>query len=64
MQLCTTRDAARHLGVSDRTVRRAARQHRIGKRTGAGWIFTPGDLARLKKVIRSSPGNPNWKKQK
>lgn len=61
MKLYTSEEAAERLGVCGRTVRRAASKYGIGRKIGWAWAFTAQDITRLRKVIHSEPGNPEWR---
>lgn len=60
MSLIGTREAARRLGCSRRTVSRVAAQHDIGQRVAGVRVFGARDLARLREVVRPGPGNPQF----
>jgi hypothetical protein len=55
--LYSTREAAALLGVSEPRIRQLARRLGIGRRIGDVWVFTPGDLDRMRARNRR-PGRP------
>lgn len=55
----TVSQAAKQLGVSSRTVRRAC--ERIGiARHGRNYMISLADLERLRSEVRTGPGNPGY----
>ena len=61
LECVTASTIARRLGVGVHTVTRAARRQGIGI-YAAGRLLgvVEGDVANLKPVIHSRPGNPEW----
>ncbi len=49
MHQLSTATAAQQIGCDTSTVRRLAAQHCIGTKVGRAWIFTAGDVAKLKR---------------
>lgn len=60
----TSAEAAEILNCNGATVRRACADHGIAKKHGSAWVITAGDLKKLKKHIKTSPGNPTFGKPK
>jgi len=54
---------ATRLGVSVRSVRRAAGRLGIGTYTGRGMRFAEPDVARLRAEIPGRVGNPQWRRK-
>ena len=50
-------EVSKQIGCSREYVQRLARRHEIGQKKGGVWLFTPGDLSRLKRKARP-PGQP------
>lgn len=48
------------IGVSSRTVRRAAARHDIGQFCSRGWVFFHADIEELRSVIPGKVGNPDF----
>ena len=57
--LLSLKDAAQILKVDQSTIRRACTKHGIGQKV-PNWVLTKADVQKLKKVVRSKPGNPNF----
>ena len=55
MAQLTAAQVAAELGISTRTVTRAANAHGIGQRHGRDWSFTRGDVAKIKRVTIGKP---------
>ena len=55
-------EAAKRLGCSQVTVRRAAKANKLGIVVENGRLVavSTADLARLRRAIRPTSGNPNW----
>jgi len=58
----TTHEAAAKLGCSAATVSRAARRNGIGVFLSSGRLaaLTPADVLKIKPLIHTTSGNPNW----
>lgn len=46
---------AAELGVHKSTVTRAAKAHGIGQKHGRDWLFSKGDVAKIKRVTVGKP---------
>lgn len=60
----TTTQAAEQLACHRVTVHRVAKQHGIGLSVPTGLLLTKSDVAKLKKLVRQGPGNPNFGKKR
>jgi hypothetical protein len=59
--LYSVADASKILQVDPSTIRRACAKHDIGVQV-PNWVLTKADIAKLRKVVRKSKGNPNFTK--
>lgn len=60
MTLISTTDAAQEIGCDPATIRRICVRDSIGTRIGGSRILDRADVDRLRGIIKSSPGNPNF----
>jgi len=66
MSYLSVKDAARQLGIAERTVRELATQYEwfgtpLGLDAGEGrrpWVFTQVDIEKMRKTPRKGPGRP------
>lgn len=57
--LYSTNEAATRLGIDPSRVRRLAERYGIGQKIGPrAWVFTDGDLDRLRSISTGKPGRP------
>lgn len=59
-EVITTTEAARLLDCSRRTVQRWCVRESIGQRLGRDVLLTKADVARLAKLVKPGPGNPDF----
>lgn len=59
MNILTTQDLANRLQVSPQTVTRNATRHRIGRKVGRQWLFSPDDAKRLAELLQAN-GQRDW----
>lgn len=62
MGLKTAQQVAEILGTSPRTVRRWGLSSKIGRVIGIQRLFSESDIAKLRLLVRSGPGNPRMGK--
>lgn len=61
IEYVSTATAAERLGVSRRTVSRAARSRGIGIFVEGRLVaIDPRDIDKIKPLLHATPGNPNW----
>lgn len=58
MKLSTANEVAATLQSSGRTIRRHAVTNDIGTVIGSQRLFTASDISKLRKLVRTRPGNP------
>lgn len=58
--MLSVKQAAEQLGVAEVTVRRACKRHKIGTLFQRTWILETADVTRLRAVVRTEIGNPNF----
>ena len=54
----STNQVATMLGKAPVTVRKAAREHGIGRQAGRARVFTAADIEKLRAIIREHSGRP------
>lgn len=54
MQLTTAPDLAAKLKTSPQTITRNATRHKIGRKLGRQWVFTPSDVERLTQLLQAN----------
>lgn len=59
MNILTTQDIASSLQVSQQTITRNATRHRIGRKVGRQWLFSPDEAKRLADLLQSN-GQRDW----
>lgn len=52
--ICTSIDLANRLGVSPQTITRNATRHRIGRKVGRQWLFTPEEANTLAELLQAN----------
>jgi hypothetical protein len=61
MNILTAQDLARRFNTSPQTVTRNATKHRIGRKVGRQWLFTPDDAKRLADLLQAN-SQRDWSK--
>ena len=59
MNILTTQDIASSLQVSPQTITRNATRHRIGRKVGRQWLFSPEEAKRLADLLQRN-GQRDW----
>jgi hypothetical protein len=59
MQLTTAPELAAKLAVSPQTITRNAAKHRIGRKVGRQWLFSPDEAKRLADLLQRN-GQRDW----
>jgi len=59
MKMIDSIAAAKAIEAHPTTVVRLAKAYSLGQQIGRTWIFTAGDVARLRRVKNDGPGNPD-----
>lgn len=62
INLTTSLDIAKDLGVHRLTISRIARDNEIGRTIGSTRVFTATEVRKIKKLCKISKGNPNFQK--
>ena len=52
MMILTAQDLAKLLKVSSQTITRNATRHRIGRKVGRQWLFSPDEAKRLADLLQ------------
>lgn len=52
MMILTAQDLAARLKVSSQTITRNATRHRIGRKVGRQWLFSPDEAKRLADLLQ------------
>lgn len=54
MTVFTAQDLAARLKVSSQTITRNATKHRIGRKVGRQWLFSPDEAKRLAELLQAN----------
>lgn len=54
MMILTAQDLAALLKVSSQTITRNATKHRIGRKVGRQWLFSPDEAKRLAELLQAN----------
>ena len=61
MMILTAQDLAARLRVSPQTITRNATRHRIGRKVGRQWLFSPDEAKTLAELLKQN-GQRDWSK--